>query len=139
METLFLTGTERDAFEMLSSGLRDGWAVQAEDLVYEDTAEKRMIRMMLVRLHDPKLLALRSSVQSGGSLDQTVSAIQSVDLKDISEDDIAELFFALGPDILSRLILLTLMEAREDVDLERVAALTLIRHSMLAALHPVAV
>ena len=59
------------------------------------------------------------------------------DLKDVDEDDVAELFFALGPAAVTQLIAALFVTATTDADIEGITALTVIRHSVLAALQPV--
>ncbi|MDD4319766.1 MAG: hypothetical protein PHW10_05590 [Candidatus Peribacteraceae bacterium] len=130
---LWLTATEQAAFRALPPAVQDGWQVQPETRTYEDTPEKRNIRLSMVRLHDPKLLALRDKVQEAASGDAAAALLDGMDLEGVADDDLAELFFALGPTLLTRLIEPMVLEAKSDDDLEGVAALVTIRHSMLSA------
>lgn len=137
MNTLYLTAEEQRLFDALSSDMREGWQTQMEDERYADSADKQMIRLSLVRLHDPRLLKLKKQAEQAGSIEEVATLIQSMNLKDVDEDDLAELFFALGPAALSRLIVDLLAAAKSDSDVEGVTALTIIRHSILTSLHPV--
>lgn len=137
MNTLYLTVEEQKLFDALSSDMREGWQTQMEEGRYEDSADKQMIRLSLVRLHDPRLLKLRAQAEQAGSIEEVASLIQDMNLEDVDEDDLAELFFALGPAVLSRLILDLLTAANSDGDVEGVTALTVIRHSILTSFHPV--
>lgn len=134
MNTLYLTQAEHKTFDAFSDALKDGWEVEAETAQYTDTRQKQLIRLSLVRLHDPKLVALRESVQKCSTKEEVIALLQEKDLTDVGNDELAELFFALGPATLSGLIYAVLAQSSTDKDLEALAALTLIRHTMLSAL-----
>ena len=138
MTTLFLHEGEREAFDRLPDVLKEGWSVSDERLTYDDSPPRQMMRLSLLRLHDPRLLNLRNKAQTCSSFEQIAALIGGMDLKDIDEDDLAALFFGLGPAVIDELILEQLRDARRDTDIEGVAALSLIRHSILNAFHPVA-
>lgn len=137
MNTLHLTPAELSVFTSLPDSLREGWKTEHEGLGYVDMPERMELRMALVRLHDPKLLALRQRTQAAQTVEEVASAIASMDLSDVDDDDLASLFFALGPDYLSRLIIHMLQHAKTDKDVEDVTGLTVIRHSILQAFHSV--
>ncbi|MEK7218892.1 MAG: hypothetical protein AAB728_05515 [Patescibacteria group bacterium] len=128
---LWLTAAERTIFDALPAPLQDGWELKEETLAFTDTAERRTARLSLVRLHDQKLLALRDKVQKATSPEDVASLLAEIDLRDVTEGDLAELFFALGPDALTRLITPLLREAKTDGDLDDLASLLTIRHSLL--------
>jgi len=130
---LWLTAEERTFFMTLPAELRDGWELQAETQTFTDTSERRAARLGLVRLHDPALLALRDKAKEASSPEALAALLAEMDLHDVTEDDLAELFFALGPDALTGLIAPLLRAAKTDGDLDDVASLLLIRHSLLAS------
>ena len=138
MNTLTLTKEEEKAFAELPEAVREGWDVQAETIRYEDTPAKQLMRLSLLRLHDPALLALREKAGRAGSGDELVALIQGMDVSAVDDSDLAELFFALGPTVLSELIAVQIASAKTDADVEGVQALTVIRHSILSSFHPVA-
>lgn len=121
-------------FGTLPEDLREGWKVETEALSYADTAQKQLIRLSLLRLHEPKLIDLRKKVQTSSSMEEVIKLLQKSDLQDVNEDDLAELFFALGPITLTGLIDYQLKLCKKDTDVDGIAALTLIRHSILHAL-----
>lgn len=137
MKTLYLTEREQLVFETLPADVRDGWQVEREDLTYTDTVQKQVLRLSLVRLHDPSLLKLREKALQAGSLDELTSLLQTMDLRLVDEDDLAELCFALGPSMLSQLVSLLLRKVTNDKELEGVTALTVIRHAILRSLQGV--
>ena len=131
MATLYLTPTEQKLFEKLSPELREGWEVEAEKLVFEDTPQKRRIRLSIMRVNDPWMKALTDRVASVNSEQELASLIEGIDLKGISSDDLTEIFFGLGPDALSWPIGAQLVEAASDQDVEAASALSTIRHYLL--------
>lgn len=136
MNTLHLTTDERAMYEALPEALREGWTVEDETLTYDDSPQKCAIRLSLVRLHDPTLLKLRAQAQENASPEAVAALLQQTNLSDVLEDDLAELFFALGPAILTRLIAAMLPAVSTDADMEGATAITVIRHSVLQSFHP---
>src|SRR3989344_8023312 len=133
MNTLTLTKEEEKAFAELSEAVREGWDVQAETIRYEDAPAKQLMRLSLLRLHDPALLALGEKAGRAGCGDELVALIQGMDVSAVDDSDLAELFFALGPTVLSELIAVQIASAKTDADVEGVQALTVIRHSILSS------
>jgi hypothetical protein len=137
MKTLFLTPQEQAVFDALSDDLKEGWETEGETLTYDDTPQKRMIRLSLLRLHDPVLLELRDRAEKAQSPEELANLLHDLDLKDIDDGDLASLFFALGPVVLSQLISHLLGAVTNDKDIEGVTALTVIRHSILSSFRSV--
>lgn len=137
MNLLHLTAAERKVFELLPETVREGWQVEAEELKYADTRQKQMMRLSLVRLHDPSLLALREKALQTESVDEVVALIGTMDLTLVDGDDLAELSFALGPTMMSNLIAALLGKVTSDEEMEGVTALTVIRHAILRSLQRV--
>ncbi len=137
MNPLYLTSSEQALYDNLSVDMKDGWEVETEELTYDDTYEQQIIRLSLVRLHDPSLIALRDKAAQSSSLEEVAGLIRTVDLKMVEEDDLAELCFAIGPSALSHLISLLLTQVQTDKDIEGVTALSVIRHAVLRSLQRV--
>ena len=137
MNTLYVTAAERKVFNLLPEAVKEGWQVEAEDLTYADTRQKQMMRLSLVRLHDPSLLALREKALKMESVDEVVALIGTMNLTLVDGDDLAELSFALGPTMMSNLIAALLGKVTNDAEMEGVTALTVIRHAILRSLQPV--
>lgn len=131
MNTLYLTWPEQILFQALSSGLTEGWKIDTEHRGFVDTPERRELRLSLVRLHDPRLMELREKVQKAQTIEEVTTYIQNMDLKGIDDDDVASLFFGLGPAYMSNIIQFMLKNATTDRELEGITALTVIRHAML--------
>ncbi len=53
MNVLYLTSEEMRVFATLSAALRSGWDVEQEMLTFVDTPQKQMMRLELLRVHDP--------------------------------------------------------------------------------------
>ncbi len=130
MNTLYLTAGERGIFAKLSDALREGWNAEDEKGDFSDSEEKLSMRMALLRLHDPKLLDVQKQA-AGLSSEKLAALLAQTNLKGVSDDDLAELTFAIGPSILSKLIAGLLLQVKTDEELEDISALTLIRHSLL--------
>lgn len=133
MNKLHLTPAEQSLFEALPEALREGWEVASETLTYTDNPQKQVVRLSLLRLHDPTLKAFREKVMQCEGMEQIVSLIQNTDLSDVQEEDIAQLFFALGPEVLSRMITAMLSQASADKHIETIAGFASIRHSILSS------
>jgi hypothetical protein len=134
MQPLWLTAHEQTLFKALPSSLREGWEVRDETLTFKDSGEQRAARMSLMRLHDPKLIGFREEAQKLSS-EELTALIKKTDLRGVSDDDIGELFFALGPDLLTRILDSMLQSATSDSDLDDIAAMITVRHSLLASFH----
>lgn len=128
---LYLTADEKKVFDGLSKTVREGWTVEEETSDISDTAEQMSMRMELMRFEDPSLAAFQSKVSGAASLEDLATLIQQTDLSDVNEDSLAELFFALGPVVLTRLIGPLLADAQTDAHVSSLEALTGIRHSLL--------
>lgn len=137
MNILHLTSSEQTLFEALPSALREGWVIETETRGYVDTPDKMEIRMALLRLHDPKLIALREKTSTAKNVDEVAVIIGETDLHGVDDDDLASLFFALGPDAISKLITYMIPKSETDKDVEGVTALALIRHAILNAFQSV--
>jgi|GEM_PF-649905 hypothetical protein len=134
MDAIYLTAGEQKLFDALPKTLSKGWQVEEEDQVYEDTKEKFMVRISLMNLRDPKLLALQERVKKTRSHEEIIPLVDQLSLADISESDLLELFFAMGPKILSVNIADLLKRASGPADMNAIAALTFIRRSILTSL-----
>jgi len=132
--TLYLTGDERKLFEALPAKIKEGWTVAEEALRYEDTPAKRTTRLHLTKLDDPFLKSFVEEALQLRTPDALGKKILDTDLSGVSEGDLAELFFAMGPEPLCTIIPQLLGSVRSDSDIEDLVALTTIRHSLLAAM-----
>jgi len=130
MNTLHLTTEEQGVYAKLSDALREGWDVQTEMGTYQDSEEKFSMRIALLRLHDSKLLDFQKRAV-GLSSDQLASLILGMNLKDVEDDDLAELFFAVGSSVMTSVIGGLLPKSKTDSDMEDISALAAIRHSIL--------
>jgi hypothetical protein len=133
MNTLHLTAQEHALFSALPSSLREGWEVITETVRFADSPEKRNMRLAYMRLRDPKL---HSFCQKAKMMDatQVASLMATVDLKGVPDEDLLELFFALGPDALTEAIGGMLKGLETPDQLHDLSALSFLRHSILASL-----
>lgn len=131
---LYCSPAEKEAFLSLSDSLREGWAVKDETLTYTDTPKNREIRFMIARFHDPKLLKIKEGFKSVKSDEDFVKLMETIDLGAMSETDLGQIVFALGPDALSAFILATMKTVDTDSDLVMLANLSELRHELLESL-----
>ena len=119
MITTYFTPQESKAFAALAAPLREGIAVEQETLTYADTLEDRQVRFEVMRLHDSALLSLRSRVLEVTSDQDFLSLAKSIDLSKMSDHDMTQLLFALGPDAMTAIIedLFERATTREDSEL----------------------
>jgi hypothetical protein len=128
--TVYLTANEASAWGRLPVGIRDGWDFREEGLIPADTAEQQASRMVLLRLHDPRLIALQKQLlASQGS--GAISLVEAHDLSSIDDADLAELCFVMGPSILTSLLGVLLSRAATVEDLRTIWSLSMIRHALL--------
>ncbi|MDD4287343.1 MAG: hypothetical protein PHN33_03260 [Candidatus Peribacteraceae bacterium] len=136
MNVLFLTAEEQKAFEALSAKLRDGWEVELEHGDIRDDAAHRAMRLQLLHLHDPTLLAFVKCGSTLNDVDAIVALMSTTTLKNVSDADLAELCFALGPVSLTKILGMLLPKVQTDDELEAVQAIAFVRHSLISAMHP---
>jgi hypothetical protein len=137
MDALYLTQAEQRLFQALPAALSAGGEVKDETQQYEETSRKRSIRFQIARLHDPALLRFREKALDTKSEDEFRALVQSVDLGKISERDMGQLLFALGPNGLSVIISGILKNAVKAEDIAMAASFSELRHELLASLNTV--
>ena len=133
---LHLRPDEKEKFDALSDELKDGWKVEEEKLMHDDTPKKRSMRILLLRIRDQKLQSFVEEAKKENDASKLASLVHDTDLSDVNDADIAELFFALGPEALSKIIMAMIGDIGSDEDIEGVAAITIIRNSLLTSMQP---
>ena len=137
MDTVYLTSAERSLFDALPDSVRNGWQIAEETLTVAESPAQRRMRLHLLQLRDPKLKNFITEAQGKNSVDELATFVLSMDLKGVSEADLAELFFALGPTALTLIIADSLKKVKTDDDLDGINALVTIRHSLLLSMQPI--
>lgn len=133
MSTLHLTPEEQTLFHALPDALREGWSADAEVLTVADEPPRKLVRLKLLSLQDPTLRALQDRLSRMEDPAAAAAALAELDLSSVSQEDLAELVFAMGPSSLSTLIASLLKSASTDEDLEDLASLTFLRRELLSA------
>lgn len=131
MTELHLTATEQKLFKKLPKALREGWMVKEETQQFQDTKEHLRTRVSFIKIRDPKLSIFREQIEKAEDQKEIAKIVSEFDLKDVHQADLAELFFALGPAPLFRIIEAAISQAKTDQEIESVAALALIRNALL--------
>ncbi len=134
MLTLQLTKAEMTLFQALPESVRNGWKTEEELLTFEDTPSRRSMRMSVIKLTDPRLLRLRTQVSELQQKPQDAKKLMDdMDFSDVNDDDLLQLFYAMGPDVLTFMIVQLLQPTANDEDVQMVASLSMIRHLILFA------
>ena len=128
---LTLRSDELALFQSLSGGLRDGWQTEEEQLEAKDSNEFMQMRLELLHVRSTVLKDFVSKVKASKNPQEVAKLFAEMDLHEVEDADLAELFFALGPVPLTLIIKDLLSNASSDSDLQDLEALTGIRHSLL--------
>lgn len=136
LTVLHLTDAERAIWRMVKPEIQEGWTVEPENGSFPDSPERRCMRLHLVKLRDPKLLDFQRKARKESTMDGLTALILGMDLQNMNDADLAELFFALGPGPIGRAVESMLRTVTKDEDIEGVAALTTIRRSLYQAMIP---
>lgn len=133
MTQLHLTTAEQKLFLKLPGKLQEGWTVVAETQRFSDTLNHRRTRVSFLKLHDPKLNVFKEQIQKAKNKKEIAKLVEGFDLKNVHQADLAELFFALGPEPIFPMIEATIPRIKTDKEVESLAALSLIRNALLRA------
>ncbi len=133
MDILFLTSVEHALLLQRFPRFTDTYTYAEETHVFTDSVRRMMLRLSLVRLRDPSLIALRDRITKAGTLDEAVSIISEHDLKGVPDEDVSQIIFALGPDVLGQVIWKLIRALHSKDDLEQIAVLSFLRHEILSA------
>jgi hypothetical protein len=129
--TMYLTTEEQKMFSALSATMQDAWNVQEEKITFADSPEKMEIRLRNLDLSSPKLLSLKEKAESAKTRDEFLA---NIDIAELSQDETMELYFALGPNVLSEFIVDAIGKIQNSDDLQNLGVLTIIRHNLLISL-----
>lgn len=126
MSTIYLTQAEQSVFSSLSDS--KNWKVVSET-VPQDTEQAMSIRYGLMRLRDPQLKSFQEGVRAAKSQQDVIALVKNLDLTKLSDDDLSELYFAMGAVGITTIIagLLT-----DKAPVDAIAAFSEIRHELLA-------
>lgn len=134
MKTLILTDVEQVAFSKLSADLRKDCKVQPETIIFQDTQEARDLRLEMMEVTDPTVLHFQRQISEIQSPEQFSSLVSGIDLGTVGDAAINQLLFALGPDAVTILIGRILPNAKSAEDMQGIADLSEVRHSLLHSL-----
>lgn len=122
---LYLTAAEAARFEALAPDVRDGWVVEPEtQTVYETPRQLRMRRHISRFDAQLDLRALAERADKNG--------VESVTIDDIPEAILPQFCFMIGARGVEMLLGHAWEEVKTDEDLQGIAALSQIRHELLA-------
>ena len=134
MHTLYLTADEKKLFEKLPGKLREGCEVKDETQTYKDSSARQTLRLEVIRLHDPKVKALQQTALAAKSEAELMKIVEEADLSGISDRDLTQLLFALGPEAIKGIISTMFAKAQKNEDIEQIAAFSALRNGMFESL-----
>lgn len=131
---LYFTPEEQEAFAAHSDELKEGWEIEQETSTFADTPEKMNVRLHLLHIDDPMMHVFVETAEQAKSVDELASLILDTNLSDVSERDLAKIFFAMGPEPLRRIVPALIAAAKTDEDIQAIADITTVRHMVLSSL-----
>jgi hypothetical protein len=129
---IYLTSDEQRAARKLLVDHGSGFTVQEETGTFEDSEEAVAVRRSLVKFEDPTLKSLLPLLAKAKTEAEAKKLLEGVNMDELSDADIAEFFFLVGPEFVSLQIGLLLVSAASAKDLEAITALSDVRHTLFA-------
>lgn len=133
MDILFLTTAEHALLLQRFPHFTDSYTYAEETHTFTDSARRMMLRLSLVRLRSPSLIRLRDAISTAATLEDAVAIIAGHDLKGVPDEDLSQIVFALGPDVIGQVIWMLIRKISDVKDLDHVAVLSFLRHEVLSA------
>ena len=132
---LYLTKEEQKVFEKLPEVLRAGVRIEEEKIMFTETSEGLEVRMRNMKIEHPVLKKLREESKSKKQTSEDIAKIaESIDLSNLSKNDLIELAFAWGPTMFTHMISLALPAVASPEELIDVGNLAGMRHGLLLSL-----
>lgn len=128
MNTLYLLQSEQSLLDGIQSDVKDGCTVQETEMTYEDTPEKRVARLRLLHFENSGIKDLQAKAIKATTEDELQGIATSFDFAKLSQHDLTEIFYAMGPDVMTSLITKQLPTVQTKDDLDGVAAISTFRH-----------
>lgn len=133
MDILFLTRGEHGLLKQRFPRFTEKYTYAEENHTFLDSTRRMMLRLSLVRLRSPSLIALRDKITAAATLEEAVAIIAQHDLKGTPDEDLSQIVFALGPDVMGQVIWSLIQHATSEAALDHVAVLSFLRHEILSA------
>lgn len=131
VDILFLTSVEHHLLLQRFPDFATQYTYAEEGHLMNDSSRRMMIRLSLVRLRSPELIALRDAITTATNTEDAAAIIAEHDLRGVPDEDLSQIMFALGTDVLGQVIWMLIRKASSLSDLEYVAVLTFLRHEIL--------
>ncbi len=128
---MYLTSDEQRAARKVLVDHGNGVTVQEESVRFDDSEDALAVRRSLVAFQSPTLKALLPKLAKATSEAEVKDMLGSVNMDDLSDADVAEFFFLVGPEFVSLQIASLILAASSRADVEAIAALSEVRHTLL--------
>jgi hypothetical protein len=133
MNTIYLTQAEQRLFQALPEKLRSFWTVSPEKIGYEESQAKQRVRCKFMKL-SPALKKGMDQIGAISSQESFEKWAASIDISKLTDNDLKEVFYALGPVSIGRMLEQMIPGAVSGDDVEAVAAIAAIRHVIFTPL-----
>ena len=130
-QTLYLTAAEITMWKKLPADLTKYWTPEEETLTFKDTDEKRAVRWKNAKLSAPAFKGLYEKAATVNTKAGAHDLIDSVVTDNLATDDMLELCFAAGPNVVGEILWRLISAAGTSHACEEIAALSTVRHGLL--------
>ena len=121
---IYLTSDEQRAARKLLVDHGSGFTVQEETGAFQDSEEALAVRRSLVKFQDATLKELLPKLAKAATEAEAKALLEGVNMDALSDADIAEFFFLVGPEFVGLQIGSLLVSAASPQDVEAIAALS---------------
>lgn len=128
MKTLYFLPQEQALFDALPDEVKGDFEVKTTEMTYEDTPEKRVARLRLLHFENSGIKDMQAKAINATSEEELQEIATSFDFKQLSQHDLTEIFYAMGPNVMTSLITKQLPEVKTTDDLDGVTALCTFRN-----------
>ena len=134
---IYCTPAERTIVESLPAEVRRDCVIEEETLRYADTPASMRERLRTMRLHTPALKDFQAKAATVGNEDEMDALLNTLQGMAITEQELLDICFGLGPLPLTDLMLRQLGSIKDRQDFADTAAISELRHAVLATLQNV--
>ncbi len=126
---LYLTPAERASATFLSEPWTNECVVQEETMAFADTDKLLQVRRSVAAFEDPRLKKMQKATTKNQH--DLAKEVEAMDMSALSDADVSQFFFVLGPTFLSGVIATQIMATKTPEDLQALCDLTQVRHGLL--------
>mgnify|MGYP006865025775 CR=1 FL=1 len=133
MTTLYLTSSENELFAALPDAIKEGWSVKVLDRICDERSEDLVMRYKTFNSDTGEIKRLVEDAQNAKSPEELEKVASTLNVEQLSYNDIVDLYFLLGTRVQSAMIRHLLTNAKEDDEVEAVMTISVIRKAQSAS------